>query len=472
MKKELAKENMKPILFLDDWPQPPKCAHESSEEFEKGVFTEVQKWRIQTLLAVNTWGIPSLAFCKAYEKMFGKELNVNDIGFSTLADMICGLADIFTIQEPDDVTAIMFPDYPQDKILHDARLGHDFSETTEGANAALALSVGKDGSLDYKSVDPDTLIAYAWLNRDEDFPNDAVLPGEQYQELILPMTAASIPETRGVHQALIVGAANPGRFFINIRNEALAKISVLSAQVTQFFKECGNNEKYSVPEEFVFPGFPCLVYIPRDKCWERCVILARIRKTKKVRIETVDYGTYHTVHITNLYLLPRRFFDIPKQGLTVSLMGLKPPEGADKWSSKSGGRIRCFSDANYWLDFLLIEPKYEDDGKKMNNEQPSTIKSYGSPDSNNQKKSSPLSRSDILRMNNLKDKKSDYEVFVCDRHDDEMDIHLDHIMIMETYASLDEKRAQEITCIREKFVQALKSIPRPKNPFTDHKTRY
>lgn len=455
MRKELSKAILKPVLFLDDWPQPPKCANEAADEQGGSALAEIQKWRIQTLLAVNTWGIPSLAFSKAYEKMFGKELNPQDLGFATIADMICSMPDIFTIQEPDDVTAVMFPDYPQDKILHDARLGHDFSDSTEDANAALAI-VHKDGLLDYKTVDPDTLIAYAWLNRDEDFPKDAVLPGEQYPELILPMTFANLPGTRGVHQALIVGAANPGRIFINIKSEALSKINVLSAQITQFFKECGAYGKYSVPEEFLYPGFPCLVYIPKDKCWERCVILNRLRKTKKVRVETVDYGTYHTVHITNLYLVPRQFFDIPRQGLTVSLIGIKPPKGSTRWSSRSGSRIRCFSDASYWLDFLLVEPKRE-----IENENNDSLESRTGGSGLGEQKATTSPCKSYLKKNNLKDKKSDYEVFACDRHDGELDIHLDYIMTMENLASIDENRSQEIMSLREKFVEALKTIPRP-----------
>lgn len=464
MKKELSKAILKPVLFLDDWPLPPKCANEPVDEQGSSALVEIQKWRIQTLLAVNTWGIPSLAFSKAYEKMFGKELNPQDLGFATIADMICSMPEIFTIQEPDDVTAVMFPDYPQDKILHDARLGHDFSDSTEDANAALAI-VGKDGLLDYKTVDPDTLIAYAWLNRDDDFPKDAVLPGEKYHELILPMTSANIPGTRGVHQAVIVGAANPGRIYINIKSEALSKINVLSAQVTQFFKEHGAYEKYSVPEEFVYPGFPCLVYIQKDKCWERCVILNRLQKTKKVRVETVDYGTYYTVHITNLYLLPRQFFDIPKQGLTVSLIGMKPPKGSNRWSSRSGIRIRNFSEANYWLDFLLVEPKEKIENKNENENKDEPASKSGEPNSDEGKPSTSPCKS-YLKKNNLKDKKSDYEVFACDRHDDELDIHLDYILTMEKLASIDENRSEEIGLLREKFVEALKTIPRIANSST------
>lgn len=407
-------------LFLDDWPMPPSAYNsELEEEFDKERHIRLQRAWMQTLLAQSPYGIPSLAFCDTYKEWFGRELDCKAFGYNAFADLVFGMPDIFTVQEPDDITACMFPEYAGDYVLHDVRIKHNFYPVEES-----------------KTDNTSSLITLAWLNRDDDFPPDAVLPGEQYMEHMLPLEPTNIPGTRGIHKAIIVGAATPNRLYINIKNQDWPETQQISAQVAHYFKnECKDWSNYMIAEEFLYPGFPCLVYLQKEQCWERCLIVERIRGTVKVRIETVDIGDYHTVERVDLFLMPRKFLDIPKQGTMVSLLGLKPNGPDDTWNKKCGPRLRDFSEKNYWLDVLLVRPR-DDVALKPK-------KSFNN----------------ITKVKN-KDKKPEHEVLICDRYDKYLDLHLDQIMVMEGLAKIDETRAAEIEGLRQNFIQVLKTIPR------------
>lgn len=569
-----------PVLFLDDWPAPPNCSGGGCELADQDHIApgmnNMRRWRIQTLLAVNPWGIPLMAFKEAYERMFrGKTFESKDHGYENISAMVYDLPDIFAVQEADDVTALMFPDYPHDRILHDARLGHDFSpqslamshessaeaefleadETGRLARGAVSeldslingqqqiarrwsssnivdetsastisgsstnkASILMDkngspcGSFHGKTIDPDILISYAWIHRDTDFPPDTVLAGEQYNELILPLTSAHIPGTRGVHQAIIVGVANPGSFYINVKSSDSERYENLTREIYQYFMQCGANiDQYNVPEEFLYPGFPCLVYSIEHKCWERCVVVSRSRRTNRVLVECVDLGGTITVNRIYLYLMPRKFLDLPKQALLCSLIGVRPKED-DKWSRTISCRMRFFSQPRYWHDVLLVEPKAQPVNSAINmsipspigdkSASPAAVTSDSSVDSAKPASSSLLTSSDAAtidsqtsggeqseqtsqeqqpaqekrkRKKRLLEKKLDFETIICDRHDDygSLDIFLNDILVMETYGSLDTDRAEEYNSLKESFKKALATLPRPRNPFkTDNVERF
>lgn len=121
---------LRPTIF-DEWPKQTDCAKDTEEvddETYVGV-TELRKLRLQMVLTTSPMGIPSLAFCDTYKRIFGRQLDIKKLGFEHLAEMIASLPDVFTVQEPDSGTAVLFKDYPKDKILHDARLGLNLAST-------------------------------------------------------------------------------------------------------------------------------------------------------------------------------------------------------------------------------------------------------------------------------------------------------------------------------------------------------
>lgn len=450
---------MQPVLFIDDsWPEPPKGSSQESL-FEPGTLYEIKKARLQALLASHPWGIPSLALSNAYKKMFGHELDLEELGFDNLSDMIFQLNDTFAVQEADETTALMFPDYPNDRILHDARQVCDFDSITNCVE-----------DIDYKSADPFTLISYAWINRDDEFPPDVVMPGEQYSEMILPMTTKSVAGTRGLYQAVMVGAANPDYFHVNIKTLAFERVTNLSVDVQNYFKDLGRKTiaMYSVPNEFIYPGFPVLVYLKKEKCWERGSIMAKSKGGNKVLVEAVDYGGFHSVSPSNLYLMPKVFFEMPKQNVPLSMIGLKPSDATNKWPAEVGERMRCFSDHKYWLDVLLLEPKKVEKDQAL--EENSTASVSSGSESNGMKSSSSDfalgTESANIRSSKYKRRRDDvqFEAIVYDRNDSFLDVALDDILIMENYAIPDNNRAEEVATLHQKFKEALAEVPRPTNP--------
>uniref|UniRef100_A0A6G1SLZ2 Tudor domain-containing protein 5 n=1 Tax=Aceria tosichella TaxID=561515 RepID=A0A6G1SLZ2_9ACAR len=447
-------------LFLDDWPAPPRCIDESDGSSS----LEVKKWRLQILLAVNPYGIPSLKFGEAYERMFGRKFDLHDFGFDNLSDMINKMQDIFVVQEPDETTAILFPDYPSDKILHDARLGHNFARPNiDGTDSLLRPSTRVQAS--GTKSDFDDLIIRAWIDRDEEFPADVVLAGESYEQL-LKLSSAKIPGTIGLYQATVISAASPESIFIQLKtnDEDQARIRGLSNEIKEYFKNSKHSiDAYNVPKEFLLPGFPCLVYSSKEKNWERCIVVGQSHGDNKVLVESIDFGGAYSVHKIFLYLIPRQFLDIPRQTLHVSVMGMKPIEPDGRWTQKVGSRLRCFSFAQYYLDVLLTEPKMQEYDVSPPPETDSSTSSRPPP-------SSETGAADIVAKVAPKTKrrfksKMTYEALIVDRNDKDMDIYLDEILVLETYALRDESRAEEIGKIKEHLHEAFKGIPRPKNPF-------
>lgn len=474
-----SKANLSPVLFGDEWPQISKCPAEP--DFEAPGLTDVKKWRLQTLLAVAKWGIPSLAFAQAYERMFGRQLDLKDLGFSNLNDMISSLSDIFAVQEPDDLTALLFPDHPDDRILHDARLRNSFQKvyydrvssafptftrTAAGKTLADQSGPGLHGKKLRTSSDFEDLIMRAYYNRDYEFPKGVVLPGHEYSGFILPKMAAAIADTRGVYQAIIVGAANPNGFYINVKNDSLMRVDKLTQDVRTHFRECGEPvEMYSIPEEFIYPGFPCLIYKQHEQVWERGQIVGPGKKAHKVFVETVDYGGIVSVDKLFLYLMPEKFFDIPKQAVYVSLMGLKPSSPSGVWCINSGARVRSFSHLNYWLDILLLDPaKQRRDSKTSSDTTDSTV-DYASGRASSSAETFDYLPGQYQRRGKKWYKEPQFEALVIDRHDDELSLYLDKVLTMETYAIYDGTRTNDIEALREHFNQVLLNLPRPQNPF-------
>lgn len=422
-------------LCLDDWPMVQKS------QSNQAVSLEMKRWRFQQILGSNPWGIPSLAFIATYNKVYGKPIDFEEMGFRDFPSLVASMPDIFLVQQPDEITALIFPKNPYDIVLHDARYGHNFDEQTD----LKSTSVPKPNEVDYEM-----LITLAILNRDQDLPSDVVLPNEQYRELILPQTLANIAGTRGVHQAVMVGASNPSHLFINVKNEYTERLCELPALMKDYYDSIPDLfDSHIVPDEFLYPGFPCAVYRPQNDIWERCSIITKSPKVGKVLVDTVDYGGIITVDRMCLYLLPRKFLELPKQAVCVSLLGVKPSDGK-KYSKGSSKRLRCFSVTNYLLDCLIVEPtKFSvklDPYVELDQED-----GYTSSDTEKSKKRKPRQH-------------ASFDVILCDRNDDDLNLFIDQVLCLETYTAYDNTHRDEIEELRSQFKQALTNIPRPVNP--------
>lgn len=475
--------------FLDDWPEPPK--HNYPGDNDPTLLNEVKKWRLQILLAVNPWGIPSLAFGEAYRKMFGKQLDVREMGYEHLSEMVSKMPDIFAVQEPEESTALLFPDYTRDRILHDARLGFDFARPNfdselSASRSSICTSFSSDslatiasatrptyGTTATKSYDE--LVRLAWMDRDEDFPSDVVLAGEPYDELLI-ISSANLPGARGLYQAKLLSAATPDSFFVQLKTseQVARKIQELPAEIAKYFEVSKYSiDAYSVPREFMYPGFPCLVFVGKGgrTSWERCVIAALSKSSSKVLVETVDFGGWYAVDPIYLYLIPRKFLDVPRQTFQISLAGLKPPVTSsavrDSWPAKVGPRMRCFSYHNYWLDLLLIDSKPKN--YSLNYNSSSADKESLLPSAKDDRQSKAIDADVAARkaekMRHRFRAQPRFDALVVDRNDEDIDIFLDEILILETYAIADESRKDELQVIKNNLKEVLKKIPRPNNPF-------
>lgn len=241
--------------------------------------------------------------------------------------------------------------------------------------------------------------------------------------------------------------------------------------------------------------------------------MSRSTRTNRVLVEYVDYGGTINVNKIYLYLMPRRFLDLPKQAILCSLMGLRPVKSGDKWSPSISCRMRFFSQPRYWLDVMLVEPKIGitngnglDGGVSAvaasgDKSAATTIAAYNLATANDSacstasaetSESSPTAvsapTSDIQtsgqhygglsarstqdedkckRKKRVLQRKLDYEAVICDRQDDHgcLDIFLDEILVMEEFASFDTSRSEEFNSLKKSFREALSVLPRPENPF-------
>lgn len=470
-------------LYDDDQnkqqPTIPRQLLEDDDHDEIYGWTELRIWRVQTILAISPWGIPLVTFGKVYEKIYNRKFRTQEFGHAVLIDMVSERPDIFAIQEPDELTEIIFPEYPHDKILHDARYGNHFNnDRLPNSHASPSATLYDRNELNY-----DELISIAWLNRDDDFPNDVVLAGEEYCDLFLPIPEAKLPDTYGVYKAIIIGVASPHCIYINIQSPDSKKVVNLSVDVKDYFSRAKDPiDMYRVPKEFLYPGFPCLVFVDEDKSWERGIVIGQASRGDRVLVETVDYGGVRAVSGQQLYLMPKKYMEFPPQAILVSLFGLKPAHDEDKWNPRAGTRLRSFSYPEYYLDVLLMpstapepksRPKKQQEEKSSTSEQ-QTITSATSTetkgldnglDSSEPPVSSRVNVNSRL-LNKLKNRKTpQYDAIICDRNDDQgFDLYLHNLMIVETYAEPDMKKYTRLKELQDGLKVAFKKVSRPINP--------
>lgn len=456
MKKELAIENLRagrPITFMDEiWPtkkyqdlKPGQLVDPLDEmDCEPFGWTELRRWRIQTLLASSPWGVPLTLFPRAFEGMFTRKFRTQEYGYDVLIHMVLDRPDIFTVLEPGELTEILFPDQAQDKVLHDARFCLDFNSVNSSIDSLLSANTAGY----FSNNNWDKLNSLAWLNRDDVFPSDVVLAGEEFCDFIMPLSQAKLPSSNsnldslGVYKATIVSVASPETIYLNMKGPDAERVFQLTNDVTRYFQEKDEPiYNYRIPEEFIYAGYPCLLFVEDDHTWERCRILEKIHNTDRIIVDVIDYGGLKKVRRQDLYLMPKVFFDFAPQAVTVSLAGVKPV--AEKWCTNAGARIRCFSYIKYYLDILLLPLK-----NLSTNE---TGESQGDKAPVKPKKSK------------LK-KRPAYEVIICDRNDDELDIYLDKILCIEGYAARDQSRVDKLEMYRKELDEVFKNIERPENP--------
>lgn len=470
---EESKNNSEPPE--DEWDQLSKVPYERRRKFLREVTTvptdqvgdsiplslETKKHRLQMLLAEHKFGIPSLALADEYEKMFGHKLDVQEWGYEMLSSLIAEMSDVITVQEPDEISCLYHPKYPNDRILLDKRYGHQFtSQPPIGMNRNTSTS-GIGSGCESES-EFDALISRARINHDCDFPEDVVLPGEQYTEPMLIKTA-QVEGTRGVYSCLITGAANPHHFYLNVKNDYTETIETLTGQVKEYFRE----EDYRVPEEFIYPGFACLRQ--RDTgAWERVSITGRSLTDNKILVESVDFGGTDAVSRSHLRLMPRKFLSAPRQAIVVSLFGIKPPEGAKKFTYCSALKLAGWSYEYYWMDCLFIDPKpvasspeegTADDKDSATGEQQHCLETGSSV--------SPTHREDPQKMSLTKRiwyRKPQYDVIILDRMLPTYDVFINDLLVIQMLASYVLEYKEELERLEGELKRAIKDIPCQENP--------
>lgn len=422
---------------------------------------EIKKQRIQMLLAEHKFGVPSLALADEYEKLFGQKFDVQDWGYEMLSDMIADMSDIITVQEPDEISCLYHPKYPNDRILLDKRYGHHFTShlPISPTNATSTSGLGTISETDF-----DSLISRAKINHDCEFPNDVVLPGEQYTEPILIKTA-QIDGTCGVFTCLITGVANPNHFYVNVKNEYTQSIETFTSQVKEYFKASEQQpEAYKVPEEFIYPGFACLRQ-RKDGPWERVSITGRSPTDNKILVESVDFGGTDAVELEDLRLMPRKFMSASRQAIVVSLFGLKPQ--GDKWSPFSGQKIAGWSYEYYWMECLFLEPKVQSTLSEV-----SSLGDAGSTISEIQQFTDTSSAcstttTDTRRVSinrRIWYRKPQYELIILDRMIPSYHAFIDEILVAQMLAVYVPECICEMDRLKLKLKNVLKDISPHENP--------
>lgn len=414
---------------------------------------EVKKHRIQMLLAEHKFGIPSLALADEYEKMYGQKFDVQDWGYEMLSDMITDMSDIITVQEADEISCLYHPKYSNDRILLDKRYGYQFDSrpainTDQGTSTS---GVGTSPESDFES-----LISKARINHDCEFPDDVVLPGEQYTEPILIKTA-QIEGTRGVYTCLITGAANPNHFYVNVKNDYTETIETFTSQVKEYFATSEQPlEAYTIPEEFIYPGFACLRQ-RNGGPWERVSITGRSPTDNKILVESVDFGGTDAVDKKDLRLMPRKFMAASRQAIVVSMFGVKPH--GDKWSPFSGQKIAGWSYEYYWMECLFLEPRLPAPSSRESSicDAESAGFETGSTCSVAESRKMSINRRIWYR-------KPQYEVVILDRMIPSYDAFIDEILVAQMLADHVPESMDELNRLKQQLKNVLKDIPPHENP--------
>lgn len=249
--------------------------------------------------------------------------------------------------------------------------------------------------------------------RADKLPPDVCKPGDNYIPMSLELLDKVNPGAN-IQEVIIVASSNPNHIFINMMQSG-KQLRALGKEMSEYFLT-HDQSSYIVPQDLLYEGFPCLFqsYDDRmkEKLWER----SKIHKcdSKKATIESVDYGGFKTVDISEIYLLPKKWTSLPAQAIHVSMVGVKPKGGVVRWSSDVNQRISDFSWYEYGLDCFFLN-------KKKNTQQVS------------------------------------YEALLCDRHDPEINLFLDQVLTLEGLADPDTSRSQEVEQWRNLMVSTYSS---------------
>ncbi len=182
--------------------------------------------------------------------------------------------------------------------------------------------------------------------RDTTHTESPVLPLHGLTYRSFPASSVSCEEAADL-QVMVSHVQNPGRFYVHVIGKELKKFDTLMHQLNEY---CN----HEVMSPLVYPKLdqPCAVMFRDDCRWCRSVTVGI--QSGEVCVNYVDYGNREWVCPSDVYSLPDRFLDLPKQAVECTLAELCPHELTPPPSSTSQNESEQDDE---WLAYTVAGPE-------------------------------------------------------------------------------------------------------------------
>nr|XP_039266210.1 tudor domain-containing protein 5-like [Styela clava] len=324
---------------------------------------------ILEILAEEPKGVWAVRVPVLYKKKFGKELQIQKVGYFSIIELLSTLSDEVSITRPNPKGDWLLAKRNVDEIDQSKLLcGSFYNEGLEVLKMEVKemLIKSKDGILldrlseIYEKTFRHTLHLdeynisnslefvvmirgvciyekdgkiYVTLTEDEkkaihggyispnlpenDIPLDAIGPNASYKLPTLPSKDAQYIDL------FVSDVTNPEYFMVQIcSKQTTGALNMLMDELERFY--CSpEGDRYKIPECMITIGQLCAAVFMEDMNWHRAVIV-RINKASYADVLYVDYGSISAVPIASLRLLKSCFLQLPSQMIKARLAHIQP----------------------------------------------------------------------------------------------------------------------------------------------------
>nr|XP_045603306.1 uncharacterized protein LOC123761363 isoform X2 [Procambarus clarkii] len=341
----------------------------------------------QTILKEHGGGICLDNLTAEYEIKAGRKLNLNELGFNSIPDLLSSFAEIFRVIRQGDKHFVCDSNY---KVFMDSeskevspvngirrkldqecieRLKKLLEEFPDGLSTDELIGAYRGfygATLDdlnpetygYKTLEallkchPEVISIRYWDGKIIILANTSIFPhiSNQGEPLSCPMHVAGVHDSYktleekslllvGQMVDLVVGEVySPSRFWVihKGRNTSQALNSLMDCMFEFYSSRLG--ERYVIPEEKVTIRAPVIALHEEDMNFYRAFIVS-LEDLRTVKLFFVDYGTVCQCDYSCLRLVHKKFFTLPAQAMKAVLSDVIPSHGRKSWGREASQRF-------------------------------------------------------------------------------------------------------------------------------------
>ncbi|KAJ8920361.1 hypothetical protein NQ315_005225 [Exocentrus adspersus] len=265
---------------------------------------------LRALIKESPKGIWCAEIPLKYRKMFGRELDYQELGFKTLIDLCVTLSSIFHYVRPS---------------TDDYKLYDRSTPLPECAEKVYTFA-SYNHNQNQKEVDPNSALPNLnWADIRTFLPSDIFIPGQE-----IPRAFVSKDAKEGDNIDIIVGEIyDLSKFWAYLDG---SQLNDLMDEIQEFYKE--HAQEYLMPVNCIKEGIYCVQVVFGE--YHRAFIVDTLPEVEgTVRVIFIDYGTMTKVSTQGICFLHNKFGELPAQAIRCRLANVLPLEESAPWTKEA-----------------------------------------------------------------------------------------------------------------------------------------